>query len=285
MNNIILCTDGSTFSETTYQYGAWFARQLATSIEVLYISEQRQSQSNGRNFSGSLGLNASDELLKRIVNLEHDYAKLEQEKSEVILRHAKDCFEAVGLHHNTYLHHEGDLAEDLQQEESHADLIILGQCGSTGLSSQKHLGSHVERIMRSLHTPCLITAQAYRPIDQILLAYDGSQPCKAAFLKILQLPFMQSTPLHVVQVVKQEDPQVNAHLNDLQAQAQSSGIETHVTVLTGDIEDAIQRYITDHDMSLLVMGIHGNRPIRNLILGHTANHMIKEVTIPVLLYR
>lgn len=284
MNKIIQCTDGSTFSETTYQYGAWFARQLATSIEVLYISEQPQRRD--RNFSGSLGFNASDELLKRIVSLEHDYAKLEQEKAEAILQHAKELFDSVGLRQNTYVHHEGDLAEDLKQEESHADLIILGKCGSTGLNTQKHLGSHVERIMRSLDTPCLITAQDYRPIEKILLAYDGSQPCKAAFLQLLQLPFMKSQSLHLVQVVKQADPNVVAHLKDLQQQAQSSGVETTVAVLTGNnIEDSIQSYIADHDISLLVMGIHGNRPIRNLILGHTANHMIKEVTIPVLLYR
>ena len=283
MNKIILCTDGSTFSETTYQYGAWFARQLSTAIEVLYISEQPQHRD--RNFSGSIGFNASDELLKRIVQMEHDYAKLEQDKSEVILQHAKEIFEAEGLENNTYVHHEGDLAEDLKQEEARADLIILGKCGSTGLSTHKHLGSHVERIMRSLHTPCLVTAQTYRPIDKILLAYDGSQPCKAAFLQMMQLPFMQSKSLHLVQVVKQEDPNIKAHLKDLQAQAQSSGVETTVTLLTGNIEDSLQKYIVENDISLLVMGIHGNRPIHNLILGHTANHMIKEVTIPVLLYR
>lgn len=285
MEQIILCTDGSTYAETTYRYGAWFAQQLMASIEVLYVSEAYKKASRKTNLSGSLGFDASDALLKRIVSLEHDYARLEQDKSKEILKHARAYFETEGLLANTYAHHQGDLLADLQEQDSQADLIILGKCGSTGLNIEHHLGSNVERIMRSLHTPCLVTAQHYRPVDNVMLAYDGSPPCRSAFLQLLQLPFMQTIPLHLVQVAKHPDTETINHLTQLREQALNSGVETTVALLEGDIEGQLRDYIAQQDVTLLVMGIHGHRPIRNLIMGHTASHMIQETTIPVLLYR
>ena len=285
MEKIILCTDGSTFSETNYQYGAWFAQQCSAPIEVLYLSERRHSKRKLKNLSGSIGFNASESLLERIVQVEHDYARLEQEKSAEILSHAQEVFETAGLYGNSYVHHEGDLIEDLREEEAQADLVIIGKCGSTGLSAERHIGSQVERMMRSLAKPCLVTCKAYKPVDKIMLAYDASPPCKAAFLQLIQLPFIQNHELHLVQVVKQEDLPALSHLKELQSQAQAAKIETKIKLMTGDIEDSLQSYIAQHEMSLLVMGIHGNRPIRSLIVGHTATHMVQETQIPVLLYR
>ena len=69
MEKIILCSDGSTFSETNYQYGAWFAQQCRAPIEVLYLSESRRSQRKLKNLSGSIGFNASEALLERIVQV------------------------------------------------------------------------------------------------------------------------------------------------------------------------------------------------------------------------
>ena len=285
MEKIILCTDGSTFSETNYQYGAWFAQHCNAPIEVLYLSESRHSKRQLKNLSGYIGFNASEALLERIVQVEHDYAKLEQEKSKEILCHAQEVFEAAGLKNNTYVHHEGDLVEELLQEEEQADLIIVGKCGSTGINAEPHLGAHVERIMRSLHTPCLVTCKEFKPIHQVMLAYDASPPCQAAFQKLLALPFMTDHQLHIVQVMKHEDLQAMSHLKELQSQAQAANIQTTIKLLAGDIEDKLQSYIDSQDISLLVMGIHGNRPIRNLIMGHTATHMVKETKIPVLLCR
>jgi hypothetical protein len=64
MKNILLCTDGSAFAENVYKYGAWFANQFHARINVLFVTDIRSQQvvSTG-NFSGSLGLGASEELL------------------------------------------------------------------------------------------------------------------------------------------------------------------------------------------------------------------------------
>ena len=96
---------------------------------------------------------------------------------------------------------------------------------------------------------------------------------------------MKHIPLHLVQVFKQGNKQEEAHLQELCEQARTSGIETTVAALFGNIEESLQNYISQKQISLLVMGIHGNRPLRNFIMGHTASHMIAEIDTPVLLYR
>jgi hypothetical protein len=41
MKNILLCTDGSAFSENVYRYGVWFAHQFQSRINVLFVTDIR----------------------------------------------------------------------------------------------------------------------------------------------------------------------------------------------------------------------------------------------------
>jgi K+-sensing histidine kinase KdpD len=87
MKNILLCTDGSAFAENVYKYGAWFANQFHAKINVLFVTDIRsQKVVSTSNFSGSLGLGASEELLHELVNLEHEKAKLNNKRARLILQ-------------------------------------------------------------------------------------------------------------------------------------------------------------------------------------------------------
>ena len=54
MKRILVCTDGSVFSHSSYQYAAWFATRLTAAVDVLYVTDERsQAAAEARNFSGS----------------------------------------------------------------------------------------------------------------------------------------------------------------------------------------------------------------------------------------
>jgi|GEM_PF-4870036 len=86
MKNILLCTDGSAYAENVYRYGAWFASQFHAKINVLFVTDIRSQKvvSTG-NLSGSIGLGASEQLLNELVNLEHEKAKLNNQRAKKIL--------------------------------------------------------------------------------------------------------------------------------------------------------------------------------------------------------
>ncbi len=44
MKRILLRTDGSIFSQSSYRYAAWLASRLDASIEVLYVTDIRSQK-------------------------------------------------------------------------------------------------------------------------------------------------------------------------------------------------------------------------------------------------
>jgi hypothetical protein len=63
MKTILLCTDGSSFAENVYKYGAWFATKVNAQINVLSVTDIRsQKVASTGNLSGTIGLGASEQL-------------------------------------------------------------------------------------------------------------------------------------------------------------------------------------------------------------------------------
>mgnify|MGYP001791385640 FL=1 len=121
MKTILLCSDGSAFAEGIYQYGAWFARKFQAQAKVLFVNDIRaQKVVSTGNFSGSIGLGASEQLLNDLVSLEHERAKLNNQRSRLILRNAGEMLKAEGVSDVELLNPTGFLVDcfhDYEAEE------------------------------------------------------------------------------------------------------------------------------------------------------------------------
>ena len=57
MKNLLICTDGSNYSQQCCLYGAWLAKQMGANVELLYVSDLRQFEVPAvADLSGSLGI-------------------------------------------------------------------------------------------------------------------------------------------------------------------------------------------------------------------------------------
>jgi nucleotide-binding universal stress UspA family protein len=98
MKNILLCTDGSSYADNIYKYAAWIAKKLDAEINVLSVTDIRTQQAiSTGNLSGSIGLGASDQLLQKLVELEHEKAKLNHQKAKLILKTAEKTLKNEGV--------------------------------------------------------------------------------------------------------------------------------------------------------------------------------------------
>lgn len=287
MKNILLCTDGSDFAQQSYPYAVWFAQKLGGNIKVLYVTDIRaQKAVESVNLSGSIGLGTSEELLKQLVDLEHTKAKLNNQKAKLILATAKDELKQAGVESVQAVHKTGFLLDCLGEFNGSSDLIILGKRGETAKFAQGHLGANMERIIRSIHKPCLITPKQFKPIQKILLAYDGSGSGK----KILQFlrnssPFT-NLPLHIITVGKNSnDTQAIANLEGAKKLLEKAGFNLTCELLVGHAEETIIRYQEENSIDLLLMGTHGHSRIRHLVIGSTTAQVLRKTAIPVLTFR
>lgn len=287
MKHILLCTDGSIFAQSSYRYAGWFASRLKAEVDVLFVSDIRsQKVASTGNYSGAIGLDASRELLNKLVELEHEKAKINHEKAQLILKDAKQRLQAEGVNDIELIHETGFLVDSFHKFEADSDLIILGKRGEAAEFASGHLGANVERIARASHKPCLVTSRHYKPIEKLLLAYDGGKSCQKMLAFLVTSPAFQGLELHILTVAKKvEDEHAIAHLKVADTQAQAAGFAPICQVLPGDPEQVIADYVASHDISLLLMGAYGHSRIRHLVIGSTTIQLLRSSHIPVLLFR
>ncbi|GAB4140029.1 MAG: universal stress protein [Cyanobacteria bacterium J069] len=287
MQRILLCTDGSIFAQSSYRYAAWIAPLLEAHIDVLYVTDIRsQRVASTGNLSGSIGIDASKELLKKLVDLEHEKAKLNHQRAKLILEDAKQFFQSVNFQNVSILHETGFLVDIFQKFEDTTDLIMLGKRGEAAEFASGHLGANTDRIVRTSRKPCFITSRQFQPVERLLLAYDGSQSSQKALKFLVQSPALKGLELHILTVTKKlDDAAAIAHLNDAEQQAKAAGFLPISQLVQGNPETAIASYIPQHNISLLLMGVYGHRRIRHLVIGTTTAQTLRSSNIPVLLFR
>lgn len=288
MKKILLCSDGSAFAANTYRYGAWFATQLdAAEVDVLCVTDTRGQQAvSTTNLSGSIGIDAKENLLGRLVELEHEKAKINHQRTKLVLQQAAQTLKSEGVNQVNLIHETGFLVDCLAQFEASCDLIVLGKRGEAAEFASGHLGANLERIVRSSHKPCLVTSRQFKPIEKVLVAYDASPSSQKILQFIANYPIFQGLELHIVTVVKSStESKAIAQLESAKQLAQEVGFTPVCSVVTGHPEKAIANYITEQDISLLVMGAYGHSRIRHLVIGSTTAQMLRSSHIPVLLLR
>lgn len=287
MKRILLCTDGSAFAQRSYQYAAWFAKRLGASIDVLHVTDVRgQARAASANLSGSIGVDASDLLLQKLVDLEHEKARLSHQQAKLILQGATTALQAEGVAEVQTMHKTGFLVDLLPELEVAADWVILGKRGESAEFASGHLGANLERIIRASHKPCLVTSQAFQPIRRVLLAYDGSSISQQALQLLLTSPAFAGLELHLINVAKATtDATAQARLQAAQEQAQAAGFIPSCEIVVGNPESAIAQYISTQEIDLLVIGAYGHSRIRHLVIGSITTQILRKVQVPVLVVR
>ena len=288
MKKILLCSDGSAFSENIYRYGAWFAKSLkAEEVDVLCVTDIRRQQAiSSINLSGSIGFDASENLLDRLVELEHEKAKIDHQRTKLVLQAAAQNLKAEGVEKINLLHETGFLVDCLSKFEADCDLIVLGKRGEAAEFASGHLGANLERIVRSSHKPCLVTSRQFQPIERIAVAYDDSPSSQKILQFIADSSVFEGLKLHIITVAKSAAEETAiARIESAKQSMQQAGFEPVCSVVEGHSEKAIANYVNERDINLLLMGAYGHSRIRHLVIGSTTAQILRSSHIPVLLFR
>ena len=281
MNKMLVCTDGSAYAFVCYDYAVWMAQRTGAALEVLYVSDLRQFEvPMVADLSGSLGVQPYQAVLGKL-------QEFEQERAKAILEQARQHFAAkLPGATPTFTHRLGFLVDTFHEFEARADLILLGKRGENANFATEHLGSTMERVVRASHRPCLVTSRAFRPVERVLFAYDGSKSVQKALEFLATSSAFKDLELHLVTVAPRNEEE--AALKTLQAAEgvlRAAGYAPVTQMLVGAPDNEIGAYVEARGINLLVMGAYGHNRIRQLIIGSTTTAMIRRCRVPVLLFR
>ena len=281
MKNLLICTDGSNYSQECCRYAAWFAKQMAAKVEVLYVTDLRQFEIPAvADLSGSLGIQPYEGMIAQLQEVEAQKAKFVEQSAMAI-------FEAEGvLEHTTFHHETGMLVDAIKDYAERADMILLGKRGENANFATEHLGSMLERVVRASTKPCLVTSREFKPIHHVAIAYDGGVSCQRALEFMAQSERFRAFDIHVVTAAEShKEDQAAAHLAEAERMMNASGLYPACQVLNGEAETAIADYVKSAKIDLLVAGAYGHSRIRKLLIGSTTTELLRRCHVSVLCFR
>jgi nucleotide-binding universal stress UspA family protein len=143
---------------------------------------------------------------------------------------------------------------------------------------------------------------------RILVPVDGSPTSRSGLREALELAKGQGATVQLVHVVDQhymamKGMESSAGLNDMmeslkrsgrgilknaQAMADRAGVRATsvlLETLTGPAADPIVRQARKWGADLIVLGTHGRRGVRRLIMGSDAEQIVRNSPVPVMLVR
>lgn len=284
MKHIITCTDGSLYAASVYQYSTWAASRMGAGIQVLHVLDPHREQAHGGDFTGAIGFNATAELTEELVKLEENQARVARLKGTAILEDAKMQIIAAGIQDVEILQRHGTLVDTLNELEPASALVVIGKRGEHADFAKGHLGSEVERVIRTSVRPVLVAARAFKPIQRFLIAYDGGASVLKAVDFVLNSPLLQGLHCHILRAGKVDD-NARYYLEETAAKLRNAGFTVTAAAEAGSPEEIIAKVVKSCEIDLLVMGAYGHSPIRHLILGSTTTTMVRTCQIPVLMFR
>lgn len=281
MKRILICTDGSAYSEESYRYAAWIARGSDVLMDILYVTDLRQFEVPLiADISGSLGAQPYQNLISQLQQMEKNKAEFIEKQSEEILR-ASGFTGSIQFEHAT-----GLLVDKVEQEGDRYNLVVVGKRGAHCDRAMAHLGSTMERVVRSSACPCLVTSRAYRKPEHLIFAYDGGESCKKALDYICKNPIREKIRLDLVTVVPASgDPAIEAELDEAVECTTKAGYAARKAVLQGPVDTTISDYVDKENGDFLIIGAYGHSRIRHLILGSTTTSLLRMCRVPVLCFR
>lgn len=280
---LIALVDGSAYAESVCHHATWIAKRSDWTVKVYHVMGRRDAVEK-QDLSGAIRLGARTALLQQLSELDATRAKLAHEQGRAILEDAKTIIEGDGdISVETRLR-QGDLVETITAKEETGDMIVIGKRGEAAGLAMEHLGSNLERIVRASHKPVFIANRAFKPVERVLVAFDGGASSLKAIDYIARSPLFAGLKVTLVFAGK-ETSDLKKSLSDAAATLKAGGFEAETLVRSGEPEKVLAQITDEGAHDLLVMGAYGHSRVRTFIIGSTTTEMIRSCRVPVLIMR
>lgn len=283
MSKIITCIDGSAMSDDVCIAGAWVANTLNKPLMLLHAVEKANIPT-ADNLSGSIGLGARSALMKEMTNLDEQRSKLALAMGKELLSNAESLAKSKGCSDIEKIQRHGGIVEAICDLEVDTRFVVIGRSGESHNSNLKALGSHIESIIRRVHSPILIANKDFNEPNSFMLAYDGRETADKAVARIIEGGLLQNLSCHLVSV-KNKQKNLQEKLQQTAKLLQESGFTVEMSLLEGNIFDALTQYKETNAVDMLVMGAFSRSKLATVFLGSNTLKMIERTQLPMIVLR
>ena len=215
-----------------------------------------------------------------------DKLKKYQAKDKATRAAASKKFEtacqASGLEYT--VHHDRNIAiQELKHESIYADLLIIDSKETLTHYTEKLPTRFIRDLLGDAQCPVLIVPAQYKPIQKIILLYNG-EPSSVHAIKMFSylLPQLKHLDTEVISV-NPADSTLHMPDNKLMKEFMKRHYpKAKYTVMKGWAEDEIVKYLKkSHENSLVVLGAYRRGTVSRWFRESMADVLMKEVKLPL----
>jgi nucleotide-binding universal stress UspA family protein len=279
IKSILVCTDGSEHGDAACEYAVTLAQQLKARLAALHVLDARLLEGPlMADISGWLG---AEPFSAQLVH----FRELLNQKGEAVVSAFRDLCQKRGCVAEARMK-TGLPVRVILEEETRAELVVLGRQGEHAEWTGDLVGSTVERVVRHSIKPCLVTPVAFQPVKKIMAGYDGSGHASRALHEAIELAVALAVPLVILVVAEDGDEaQARERAEDAMKLARAHECVAAQLVVSGTPDELLRTKAHDLGCNLLVVGAYGHGRIREMILGSTTHQLIARCDLPVMLVR
>lgn len=281
---ILACINGYPPSETVVDYGAWLSKSLGSKLKLFHTLDQQYHENEG-DLSGSIGLGAREEMLKEMVEIEHQQNKLLQQKAKLILEAAKIKALGLGAKEPELCLRKGKLVENAVELKDEIAVAVIGKYGQRHQSGEDRqaVGHKVESLVRSLRKPILMVSEKFQEPKSLCLAYDGSEGAMKTLEFLLNYKG-SGMDIHIVYAGSPKEQMENS-LQAAKKRLEERGFSAKTFILDGEPHVALPGHMDKNGIDILAMGAFGHNWLHDLVMGSLTSKMIRQTRRPLLLVR
>lgn len=220
-------------------------------------------------------------------DLHKEMTESSMKKAGELLESFSDRVSKAGLRDITTIG-EGMAHERIAEEAKYHDLLLIGRETHFFYNRPDEDTHTLAKVLKVATAPILVITEAYREVDKVVIAHDGSAACARALQWFIHLnPFGKDIEMHVVHACDL-DNQTITDKTKLLLHLVSNYLKTHnfnniVTRLLdkGKTGDRIIGYIRETGADMVIMGAHSMSALRRLTIGSTTHDMVENSPVPL----
>lgn len=277
MKKIIVPVDFSDLSRHALHFAVEFAEKIGGSITLLHVLEYPLTlfTITGQSDKEAIENFYPPEFIARVKEHLNEWKERNERENvsiEILLKYG-NSFQKI--------------SESVTEED--ANYIVMGSKGASGLK-EIFIGSNAARMVRFAKCPVIIIKGEthLKDFESLVFATDGTIEQDEIARKVHDLQQLLHLPLHLLKVKTPynwlEDVQVKQQLTHF-AERNSLAYEKVDFVIADFIDEGAVKYAEENKSGLIVIGTHGRTGLRHLIGGSTAEALVNESTIPVVVFR
>lgn len=274
MKKVIVAFDGLKFSESAKEYAIQIAKQGAVHLVGVFLDDFTYHSYKVYDLIRSEG-----------EHFEPKQRRLEQKDAETRALAAKDFEKAcsnAGLQFS--LHHDRGIAmQELLHESIYADLLVIDFTETLTHYNEKLPTRFIRDLLADVQCPVLAVPHIYKPIDKLILLYDG-EPSSVHAAKMFSYTLC-SFKENAVEVVCVNPSKQSLHLPDNRLMKEF--MKRHFpratfTVLQGQPEAQIESYLRNQtDATLVVLGAYDRGMVSRWFRASMADVLMKDMKLPL----